>query len=81
MDRKTRERELRKNRRAMSSLEEKIAVLETRIAECETEFGRVDPADHAALADLTRDYEGRKADLKSLYAEWERLSASLPNAF
>ena len=77
MDRKARERELRKNRRTMKSLEEKIVVFETRIAECESEFGRVDPADHSALADLTKDYEGLKADLKALYAEWERLSATL----
>jgi ATP-binding cassette subfamily F protein 3 len=67
-------RERRKHRTALEELERDIAQIEEMVAELETRFSTLDPADFETSARLASEYEGLKQDLSEMYAEWERLA-------
>ena len=51
--------------------------MEETVEDIEMQFTRVDPADHARQRQLKEEYDGLKADLSSLYQEWEELTEEL----
>ena len=68
------EKEARKKRRQLEDLEKNIESMEHLIEEMESRFVQIDPADFETARSLKDEYEGMKADLKALYAEWEELA-------
>ena len=71
---KTKVKDPRKQRKQLEELEEHISSVEQLLADMEGRFATINPADYQQAADLKREYDGLKADLTSMYEEWERLS-------
>lgn len=68
------ERDRRRQQRRLEELEADIAQIEALVQDKEAAFAAVDPADYEAGQTLQAEYEGLKADLKEMYAEWEELA-------
>ncbi len=74
--RKERESEQRRLRTALSKAEERIAGLEQRSAELESELS--DPetvSDYEKITEITAEHADVQKELSALYAEWERLAS------
>ncbi|HQM34460.1 MAG TPA: ABC-F family ATP-binding cassette domain-containing protein [Candidatus Hydrogenedentes bacterium] len=74
---KAEERERRRRKKDLDDLEARIEAMEETVEDIEMQFTRVDPADHASQRLLKEEYDGLKADLSSLYQEWEELTEEL----
>lgn len=70
---KERERESRKQRRRLEQLEAEIETVEELLSGYDVKFAASDPADYVRLQTLKEEYDGLRADLKSMYEEWENL--------
>ena len=77
-EKKADEREMRKQKKRLDTLEEEIRAIEALIESYDDKFAAVDASNFQALADLTQEYEGLKRDLKEMYAEWESLAQTIP---
>jgi ATP-binding cassette subfamily F protein 3 len=75
--RKQDDRERRARRRELESVERDIAAMEETLADLESQFSQVDPADYETAQRLKNDYDGMKTDLTELYSEWETLADEL----
>ncbi|HOF40827.1 MAG TPA: ABC-F family ATP-binding cassette domain-containing protein [Candidatus Hydrogenedentes bacterium] len=71
------ERERRRRKKDLDELEACIEAMEQTIEDIEMQFTQADPADYAGQRKLKEEYEGLKADLASLYEEWEELTEEL----
>ena len=67
----------RQQRRKLEDLESDIAGVEELVADIEARFTSLDPADFEQAQQLKAEYDGYRADLRNLYAEWEELAAAL----
>ncbi|MDX9972375.1 MAG: ABC-F family ATP-binding cassette domain-containing protein [FCB group bacterium] len=67
----------RKQRKQLEELEQNIASVEQLLVEFEERFALVNPADYQAVANLKQEYDDLKADLSSMYEEWERLAEEM----
>lgn len=76
---KIHERDERKLRKRFEELESSIEEMEQMVEELEGRFGELDPKNHEEGQQLKEEYEGLKADLGEMYAEWEALSEELAN--
>jgi ATP-binding cassette subfamily F protein 3 len=70
---RTVENEGRKKRRLIEELEHRIESVEQMVEDLEAQFCRLNPADHERIRTLKEEYDGLRADLRTLYEEWERL--------
>lgn len=67
----------RKQRRELEEIEERIEAVEETIAEVETDFATVDPADFERQRAMKELYDGLKNDLAALYSDWEEQVARM----
>ena len=74
---KEQDRELRRQRRRLEQLEADIESVESLVASYEQKFATVDPADYQTAQALHDEYEGLRADLRTMYEEWENLAEEL----
>ena len=71
------ERERRRRKKDLDELEACIEAMEQTVEDIEMQFTQADPSDYAAQRKLKEEYDGLKADLASLYDEWEELTEEL----
>jgi len=67
------EREARKRRKQLEELEADIESVEGLIEDIEREFAEIGADDYERTRELKEKYDGLKADLQDMYADWERL--------
>ncbi len=74
---KATQKDRRKRRNRLEDIERDIAEIEEMVASIEGRFPSLDPADFGTAQELKTEYDGLKADLGEMYAEWERLAEGL----
>jgi ATP-binding cassette subfamily F protein 3 len=74
-EKKTDDRERRRQKVKMDKLEQDIESMESLVAETELRFTKLDPSNYAALESLKAEYDALKADLGEMYQAWEALAA------
>lgn len=76
-EKKTDDKERRKQKQKMAKLEQDIESMESLVVEMEMRFTKLDPADYAAAESLKAEYDALKADLGEMYRAWEGLAADV----
>ncbi|GMW00668.1 MAG: ABC transporter ATP-binding protein [Candidatus Hydrogenedentota bacterium] len=71
------EKERRKKRKELESLERDIAAMEETLEDFDKRFLNIDPADYEGARKLKDDYDGLKRDLSELYESWEVLASEV----
>ncbi len=76
---KEKAKDLRRQRKQLEELEENIASVEQLLADFDARFAALDPSDYQQAAALKREYDDLKADLTTMYREWEELAEQMAN--
>ncbi len=73
-DKKTNDRDRRKQKVQLEKLEGDIESMESLLGEIESRFTEVDPGDYQALEKLKAEYDAMKSDLDEMYRSWESMA-------
>ena len=74
MERKAKQREVRRREKEIAFLEERIQFLEGEVAELEKTMGGPDfYANGESCGDTLRKYEALRGEIESLYEQWDQV--------